>query len=218
MFWKTSGVEKSVLSPVTTEHSVEIYLNLHCTRAASINHVKANTKKLLQIPSDPGMTLFHIHPPSRTMWANPSLQYVSSFFLSCSSTFSFAHPAWPCNSAWTIQQCLLQPLFLRSSGFFLVSPPAVFVRNTVCQHLRKHLNKAWQGQSWRYGLPHSATFSFFPTVFSSPIRSFFHSMYIFYLPSLRATLALIISSTSANASAFIYFIFLSTPSRWQHYF
>lgn len=95
------------------------------------------------------------------MWANPSLQYVSSFFLSCSSTFSFAHPAWPCNSAWTIQQCLLQPLFLRSSGFFLVSPPAVFVRNTVCQHLRKHLNKAWQGQSWRYGLPHSATFSFF---------------------------------------------------------
>lgn len=40
-------------------------------------------------------------------------------------------------------------------------PPAVFVRNTVCQHLRKHLNKAWQGQSWRYGLPHSATFSFF---------------------------------------------------------
>lgn len=67
MFWKTSGVEKSVLSPVTTEHSVEIYLNLHCTRAASINHVKANTKKLLQIPSDPGMTRFHIHPPSRSL-------------------------------------------------------------------------------------------------------------------------------------------------------
>lgn len=105
--------------------------------------------------------LCFIFTPLPVLWANPSLQYVSSFFLSCSSTFSFAHPAWPCDSAWTIQQCLLQPLFLRSSGFFLVSPPAVFVRNTVCQHLRKHLNKAWQGQSWRYGLPHSATFSFF---------------------------------------------------------
>lgn len=112
------------------EDSVEMYLNSHCTRAASINQVKANTKKLLQIPSDPGMTRFHIHPPSRTVWANPSLQYVSSFFPSCSSTFFFAHPAWPCNSAWTIQRCLLQPLFLRRSRFFfLMSPPPY----CVCQ-------------------------------------------------------------------------------------
>lgn len=96
---------------------------------------------------------------------------MSSFFLSCSSTFSFAilrdqviQPEQYSNASCS--HCSLGALV-----FCLVSPPAVFVRNTVCQHLRKqegswgstagHLNKAWQGQSWRYGLPHSATFSFF---------------------------------------------------------
>lgn len=73
-----------------------------------------------------------------------------------------------------------------------------------------------------YGLPRLASLSFssfipcliFPSTSSSSTRSF----YVYLLPSsisvsLRATLALITSPTSANASAFIYFIFLSTPRR-----
>lgn len=104
-----------------------------------IGQVKANTKVFANTIW-PWSDFFPYSSPAPAVWANPSLQYVSSFFLSCSSGFFFAHPAWPCNSAWTIWRCLLQPLFLRSSAFSHVLP-AVFVRNTVCQCLGK-------GEEW----------------------------------------------------------------------
>lgn len=127
------------------------------------------------------------------VWANPSLQYVSSSLLSCSSSFFFAHPAWPCNSAWTIRHRLLQLLFLCSYAFPPV-PPTVFVRNTVSapeergrmrvgEDAEGCLKKIWQGQSWGLWLaPFNQLLLFRPYPVSHPPLYHLHSLFthIFY--------------------------------------
>jgi len=59
----------------------------HCL----IGQVETNSKKFLQIPSDPGLTPDSYSPPSPTVGANPSLQCVSPSFLPSFLPSSLVH-------------------------------------------------------------------------------------------------------------------------------
>lgn len=102
---KTPEVEKCSLSPNCFNYIIgtlhfSAWIYSHCSRAALQLFCKSYLTQVW---------LLSIFIPSPTVWLNPPLHFVSSSSL---SGFFFAHPAWPCNSAWTIWLGLLQPSLL----------------------------------------------------------------------------------------------------------
>lgn len=158
-----------------------------------IRQVKANTKKFLQIPSDPGLTLFHIHPP-------PLLFELIPLYSTCRLPSSLVRrvPSLP-----TLRDCVIQPEQCSTTSCrpcspaplpFPHVPPTVFVRNTVCQLPGKEegkgggrggaqqdtLTRCGRDNHGGYGLPRPAIASPFPS--SSPVS-------FFPLPSSSSTLS-----------------------------
>lgn len=115
------------------QHCVDVFcmnvFSWYSSSLSPIGKVKANTKKFLQILSDPGLTPFHIPPP-------PLLFELIPLYSMCvlPSTLVRRLPSLPTLRDHVIQpeQCGAASCSRCSSAPFPMCPPTVFVRNTVC--------------------------------------------------------------------------------------
>lgn len=166
-----------------------------------VRQAEANTKKFLQMPSDPGLTLFHIHAP-------PLLFELIPLYSMCRLPSSLVRRV---SSLPTLRDHVIQPeqygadSCSRCASILLLCP----MPTPPCCVCQKHnvsaprdtggveggtqqgaLTKCGRDNHGGYGLPHPAGFSFYILILRfilppPPTLLLLLFMFIFYLPLYR---------------------------------